>query len=362
MQRKGVGFEALYDMRAVRVLVDDVKDCYAALGLVHHLWTPMPKEFDDYIAQAQGNNYRSLHTAVIGPGGQAARGADPHARDAPACRARRRGALALQGRARAATAASTRRSRGCARCSTGRTRSATRASSPSSSGRELFEDTIYVLTPQGRVIDLPQGATPVDFAYHVHTELGHRCRGAKVDGAMVPLNTPLANGQQVEIVAAKQGGPSRDWLNPGLGYLHSHGARAKVRQWFNRQNHEDDVAQGRAVVEKELQRHGHDARSSSTSWPRGWASRKLDDFLAEVGRGEIGQQQLQNAIDALEPRAAAVAAEDRAAARCAASRAPARAAAASWSSASTSCSRCPRSAASPRRPIASSASSRAAGA
>src|SRR5205823_1675892 len=121
---------------------------------------------------------------------------------------------------------------------------------------ELFGDTIYVLTPQGRVIDLPKDATPIDFAYHVHTELGHRCRGAKVNGAMVPLDTQLENGQQVEIVAAKQGGPSRDWLNPALGYLKSQAARTKVRQWFTRQNLEMDIAQGRAMLEKELQRHG----------------------------------------------------------------------------------------------------------
>ena len=121
---------------------------------------------------------------------------------------------------------------------------------------ELFADSIYVLTPQGRVIDLPSGATPIDFAYHVHTDLGHRCRGAKVDGAIVPLNTPLQNGQQVEIIAAKQGGPSRDWLNPRSASSRASGARSKVRQWFNRQNHEADVAQGRAILEKELQRHG----------------------------------------------------------------------------------------------------------
>ena len=166
-----------------------------------------------------------------------------------------------------------------------------------------------MLTPQGRVIDLPKGATPIDFAYHVHTELGHRCRGAKVDGVMVPLNTPLANGQQVEILAAKQGGPSRDWLNPALGYVRSQGARAKIRQWYNRQHFDDAVAHGRGVVEKELQRHGM-TRLNLDKLAAQLGFEKANDFLAEVGRGEIGQRQLQNAIVALDPRAANVAASE----------------------------------------------------
>ena len=168
----------------------------------------------------------------------------------------------------------------------------------------LFEDTVYVLTPQGRVIDLPQDATPIDFAYHVHTDLGHRCRGAKVDGAMVPLNTPLKNGQQVEILAGKQGGPSRDWLNPALGFLKSAGARGKVRQWFNRQNHEASVAQGRAVVDRELQRHGMTGINLD-KLAQQFKFDKLDDFLAEVGRGEIGPRQLQTALRKEEPAPAA---------------------------------------------------------
>jgi len=171
----------------------------------------------------------------------------------------------------------------------------------------LFEDTIYVLTPQGRVIALTKGATPVDFAYHVHTELGHRCRGAKVDGVMVPLGTPLANGQQVEIVAAKHGGPSRDWLNPELGYARSTGARAKIRQWFNRQNFESAVAQGRSLVEKELRRQGMTALGLDRLAARfGFAS--ADDFLADVGRGEIRSGQLEQTVRALNPRAPAPAA------------------------------------------------------
>ncbi len=312
MKRKGYDFEAVYDVRAVRVLVDQVKDCYAALGLVHHLWSPIPKEFDDYIARPKSNHYRSLHTAVTGPEGKAVEvqirthemhqaselGVAAHWRYKEGSRGERSydekiawlrqilewkdqigdaGELAEQFR-------------------TG-----------------LFDDTIYVLTPQGRVIDLPKGSTPIDFAYHVHSELGHRCRGAKVDGAMVPLNTALANGQQVEILAAKQGGPSRDWLNPALGYVASHGARAKVRQWFNRQNLETAVAQGRAVVEKELQRLGMTRLGTTLSLEKLAARLGFDeagDFFAEVGRGEIGHRQLQGAITTLDPRTAVVQPEE----------------------------------------------------
>jgi GTP pyrophosphokinase len=166
----------------------------------------------------------------------------------------------------------------------------------------LFEDTIYVLTPQGKVIALNKGATPVDFAYHVHSELGHRCRGARVDGAMVPLNTPLANGQRVEIIAARQGGPSRDWLNLELGYARSQGARARIRQWFNRQNVETAVAQGRAVVDKELRRQGMTALSLDKLAAR-LGFEKPEDLLADVGRGEIRSRQLGEAVRSLDPRA-----------------------------------------------------------
>jgi GTP pyrophosphokinase len=158
-----------------------------------------------------------------------------------------------------------------------------------------FEDSVYVFTPQGRVIDLPTGATPVDFAYHVHSELGHRCRGARVDGEMVPLNTTLANGQTVEIVAAKTGGPSRDWLNPELGFLHSQRARAKVRQWFNNQNQKAAIAQGRQVVEKLLQRAGMTALALETLAAR-LGFQKLDELLVLVGRGEVTPRQVQGAM------------------------------------------------------------------
>lgn len=294
MQMKGIGFEGLYDVRAVRVLVGDIKDCYAVLGIVHSLWSPLPKEFDDYIAKPKANNYRSLHTAVIGPEGKSVevqirthemhqhseRGVAAHWQYKEGGRADRgyqekiawlRQVLEWKDEVRDA----------------GELAEQFRT--------ELFEDSVYVLTPQGRVIDLPRGSTPVDFAYHVHTELGHHCRGARVDGVMVPLNTPLANGQQVEIVAAKQGGPSRDWLNPQLGFLKSQGARSKVRQWFNRQNLESDMAQGRAQLERELQRRGQTKINLEQLAARMGFDR-LGDLLSGLGRGEIGPKTLDDAL------------------------------------------------------------------
>lgn len=294
MRRKDIGIEAVHDIRAVRVLVRDLKDCYAALGVVHHLWSPLPKEFDDYIAKPKSNMYRSLHTAVIGPEAKAVevqiRTHDMHHHSELGVAAHWR------------YKEERRHERGYDEKIAWLRQVLEWKDEVGETGElaqqfkaELFADTIYVLTPQGRVIDLPTGSTPVDFAYHVHTELGHRCRGAKVDGAMVPLNTALQNGQRVEILAAKQGGPSRDWLTPGLGYIRSPGARAKVRQWFNRQNLEADLAHGRALLEKELHRHGRSALNlDRLAGDLGYE--RLDDLLVDMARGAVGPKQLQEAL------------------------------------------------------------------
>jgi GTP pyrophosphokinase len=242
MQAKRLDFESLNDVRAVRVLVRDVKDCYAALGVVHNLWTPIPGEFDDYIAKPKSNQYRSLHTAVIGPEDKALevqiRTHEMHQHSELG--------VAAHWRYKEGTRADQRHDRkiGWLRQILewkGETVHPNELAERFRSG--LFEDTIYVLTPQDRVIALAKGSTPVDFAYQVHTELGHQCRGAKVDGAMVPLNTPLATGQYVEILAGRPGGPSRDWLNPALGYVRTAHARAKIRNWLNRQRPDADTTQ-----------------------------------------------------------------------------------------------------------------------
>jgi GTP pyrophosphokinase len=315
MRRKQGGIDQIYDIRAVRILVDSVKDCYAALGIVHHLWTPLPKEFDDYIAKPKSNDYRSLHTAVSGPedkplevqirtwemhqhseygvaahwrykeGGGAPARHDPQFNDRIAWL---RQILDWKD----------------AVASTSELLTAFKSS--------LFTDSIYVLTPQGKVIDLPRGATPVDFAYAVHTSLGHRCRGARVDGQMVPLNYVLRSGQQVDIVTTKQGGPSRDWLNPDLGYVHSHRARTKVRQWFKAQQLEQTLAQGRAMVERDLARLGQTAvKLDAVAAKAGYA--KLDELLAAYARDDINSKQVQAAILAVAQPAHAEAAPGEAA-------------------------------------------------
>ena len=298
MRRKQAGIESLYDIRAVRILVDSVRDCYTALGLVHHLWTPLAREFDDYIAKPKANNYRSLHTAVIGPGDKPLevqiRTWEMHQHSEYGVAAHWR---YKEGGGRGARHDPTFDDKIAWLRQVLDWKDAVADSGDwlSAFKESLFTDSIYVLTPQGKVIDLPRGATPVDFAYAVHTGLGHRCRGAKVDGQMVPLNFRLANGQQVEIVAAKQGGPSRDWLNAELGYVHGNRARAKVRQWFKAQQHEATVAQGRALVERELARLGQTAlKLDAVAAKAGFD--KADDFFAAFARDDINSRQVQTAI------------------------------------------------------------------
>ncbi len=311
MQRKQAGIESLYDIRAVRILVDSVKDCYAVLGLVHHRWTPLAREFDDYIARPKANDYRSLHTAVIGPEGKPLevqiRTREMHQHSEYG--------VAAHWRYKEGGGAASRHDPGFdekiawLRQVLAWKDSVADAGDGLAAFREtVFTDAIYVMTPQGKVIDLPAGATPVDFAYAVHTGLGHRCRGAKVDGQMVPLNYRLSNGQRVEIVAVREGGPSRDWLNADLGYVHSSRARAKVRQWFKAQQLAETVDKGRALVERELARGGHTLlKLDAVAAKAGFA--RLDDFFAAFAREEINSRQVQNAIQTLvHPQAPAPAA------------------------------------------------------
>ncbi|SET11570.1 GTP pyrophosphokinase [Nitrosospira multiformis] len=290
MKRKGVNFKEIQDTRAVRILVDEIRDCYAALGLVHNLWMPIPKEFDDYIAKPKGNDYRSLHTAVIGPEDKVV---EVQIRTHEMHRHSEMG-VAAHWRYKEGAKRDARYEEKIAWL-----RQILEWKNDVEDAGELaehfkvalFEDSVYVLTPQGKVIALPKGATPVDFAYHVHSDLGHRCRGAKVDGIMVPLDYPLQNAQRVEIISIKQGGPSRDWLNPGLGYIRSQRARAKVRQWFSSEMRTASLTQARALVEKELQRHGMTAMSLDKLAVE-FKFARLDSFLAAVARGDINARQL----------------------------------------------------------------------
>lgn len=300
MRAKHLDFSQVYDIRALRIIVDEVKDCYAALGLVHQLWQPVNGEFDDYIVQPKGNNYRSLHTAVLADDGRSlevqirTREMHEHAELG----------VAAHWRYKEAGAPTLADSEYDEKIALLRSLLSWRDEvTDSNQWVERFkqaslDDTIYVLTPQGRVVDLPRGATPLDFAYRLHTDLGHRCRGAKVDGQLVPLNRPLLNGQRVEVVAAKSGGPSRDWLNPSQGYIATAGARRKVRQWFTAQDEAETLAQGRAFVLKEIQREGG-AKASPASLDE--LAHKLGFKNAEImfrvaGHGELGQRAIQIAL------------------------------------------------------------------
>ena len=294
MQSKGVGLEDLADVRAVRILVNDVNECYAVLGLVHDLWTPVPREFDDYIARPKANDYRSLHTAVVGPEGKVLevqiRTHEMHQHAELGVAAHWRYKEAVRG-----DDAFDDRIAWLRRILDWRDELADAGELAEYFKTELFQDSVYVVTPQGRVIDLPRGATPVDFAYHLHSELGHRCRGAKVNGQIVPLTYALSNGQRVEIITARKGGPSRDWLNPALGYLKSNRARAKVRQWFNSQQLEEATTHGRAVLERELYRLGKTRQNLEELAARlNFAS--VEELFAAFGRAQVTPRQLQSAL------------------------------------------------------------------
>jgi GTP pyrophosphokinase len=294
-----MGFSELYDVRAVRILVDDsridgIRGCYTALGLVHELWTPITSEYDDYIAHPKSNNYRSLHTAVIGPRGLALevqiRTREMHQHSELGVAAHWRYKEGIKSNTLFdEKIAWLRQILEWKEDLTGK------GDLQEQFRNELFHDQVYVLTPQGKVIALPKDATPVEFAYTLHTDLGHRTRGAKVDGSIVPLNYKLQNGQRVEILTVKQGGPSRDWINPSLGFLQSSRIRAKVRAWFKSQNLVESVAQGRTQRDRELHRLGVTAINQEKLAQR-LHFNKLEDFLAAIGRNEITQRRIATAI------------------------------------------------------------------
>ena len=250
MQRKNKRLEEIFDVRAVRILVDSIADCYAALGVVHNIWAYLPGEFDDYIANPKDNDYQSLHTALIGPEGQSI---EVQIRTHEMHRHAELGVAAHWrykegGSAKAAFDRKIRMLR--------------QLLEPAGSDGDLldqirddvFEDRVYAISPKGDVVEMPAGATPLDFAYHVHTQVGHRCRGAKVNGRIVPLTYQVQNGDRVEIITGKQPQPSRDWLSPQLGYLAATRSRSKVRNWFRQRDRDLNRRQGREIYDRELSR------------------------------------------------------------------------------------------------------------
>jgi GTP pyrophosphokinase len=303
MQAKGLAFDELFDVRALRVIVDEVAQCYQVLSLVHARFTPISAEYDDYIARPKPNGYRSLHTVVRDDGGRPLE---------IQIRTRQMHELAELGVAAHWRYKEQRDARGKAVASADDERVAWLRQllawrrdvelPDGEAAQAAADDRIYVLTPQARVVELPTGATAIDFAYHLHTELGHRCRGAKVDGAMVPLSTPLATGQTVEVIAAKSGGPSRDWLNPELGYLASARSRAKVRAWFNALETEQAVAAGREIVDKELARLGRTAvKLEDLARRLGFTS--VDELCVAATKEEFSLRSIEQALTEAVPTA-----------------------------------------------------------
>ncbi|MBU3739018.1 MAG: bifunctional (p)ppGpp synthetase/guanosine-3',5'-bis(diphosphate) 3'-pyrophosphohydrolase [Rhodoferax sp.] len=305
MRGKSLGFDQVYDLLALRVVVADVPGCYAALAWVHSRFTPVAGEFDDYIARPKGNGYRSLHTIVRDEQGHPieiqirTQAMHDHAEHGVAAHWAYKEA-GVKGYAGVSASSAY-----DAKIAVLRQLLAWERDLSGTASAGVLEDRIYVLTPDAAIVELPQGGTPVDFAYSLHTSLGHRCRGARVDGVMVPLNTPLKNGQTVEITSAREGGPSRDWLNPDLGYLASHRARAKVRAWFNALALSETVARGREAVEKLLQREGRTAlRLDDLATQLGFET--AEPLFVAVGKDEFSLRAIENL---LHPPGQAVSAE-----------------------------------------------------
>jgi guanosine-3',5'-bis(diphosphate) 3'-pyrophosphohydrolase len=286
MMEKGKTFEMVRDVRGVRLLVPDLPSCYAALGIIHSHWPPIPGEFDDYIAAPKNNNYQSLHTAVIYDDGHP---------------------LEVQIRthemhqhAELGIAAHWRYKEG-ARRDQKYEQQILRLRSMMDWGKDvedaqefidsmksdvLKEERVYVFTPKGDIIDLPSGSTPIDFAYHVHTDIGHRCRGAKVDGKLVPLDYALKGGQRVEILTSKQGGPSRDWLNASLNMIKTQRTASKIRLWFKKQDREQNLSQGRQMLEREFHRLGL-GEVNLEALARKLDYKSPDDMFVDLGCGDI---------------------------------------------------------------------------
>ena len=311
MQRKQLPFDQIYDVRAVRVIVHTVPQCYLVLGVVHNLWRPIAGEFDDYIAAPKDNFYQSLHTAVLDKQGKTLeiqiRTWDMHEHAEYGIAAHWRYKEGGNNRDEDFE----RRVNYLRRLMEFGPEVEDAEDFVDTMKSEFFQDRVYAFTPKGDIIDLPVGSTPIDFAYHIHTEIGHRCRGAKVHGRLVSLNYNLKTSDQVEILTSKRGGPSLDWLNPNLGYVKTTRARSKIRYWFRKQNREKHIVSGREVLERELKRLGLLDTATYESVSRLFDYDKLDDFLAAVGAGDINSSQIANRILEMERHAQEKQREDR---------------------------------------------------
>lgn len=305
MQRKAVSFDQIYDALALRVLVDSPEHCYAALGIVHSIWRPMPGEFDDYIANPKNNMYRSLHTSVLSH--RSGRPMEIQIRTREMHREAEFG-IAAHWQYKEQANSTDRYMNNKISMMRHWMRQVMEWRNDVTDAEEfvtgvktdLFKEHVFVFTPRGDIIDLPKGSTPIDFAYAIHTELGNRCRGASVNGKLVPLDTKLQNSDQVEIISAKRGGPSRDWLNPSLEYVATQRARSKIRGWLRKQNRDENIHRGRQTLERELRRLSSTISFDDLS--KLFNIDKVDDFLAAIGFGDINSQQIAQKLIEQEQR------------------------------------------------------------
>ncbi|MEM8547589.1 MAG: TGS domain-containing protein, partial [Pseudomonadota bacterium] len=296
MCRKKVSLESLFDVRAVRILVDSLTDCYTALGIVHNCWPYIREEFDDYIANPKGNNYRSLHTAVLGPRGHALeiqiRTHDMHSEAELGVAAHWR-----YKEGGPSNVAFEQKIKWLRQLLDSETPSAD-ADILESLSEGVFSDRVYAITPRGDIVDLPAGATPLDFAYQVHTQIGHRCRGARINGRIVTLTQPISNGDRVEIITGKEPQPSRDWLSPRAGFLVSARNRTKVRSWFRQQDRDVNRKQGREHLDRELQRVGiRDLPMAQLATKLGFPD--VDELCIALGAGDLTTAAVFNAAQQL---------------------------------------------------------------
>lgn len=320
MERKGVGFDQIYDVHALRVILHTDRDgsgqdksrkqrdqearslCYQVLGAVHSLWQPIPQEFDDYIAAPKPNGYKSLHTAVLDEDGQTL---EVQIRTDEMNKQAELGIAAhwAYKEDNGSPSASDVRRIHWFRQLVQNLRDADESDGDSEIvQKEFLDERIYVFTPRGDVIDLPAGSTPIDFAYQIHTEVGHRCRGARVNGKMVSLDYKLQPGERVDIITASRGGPSRDWMNENLDYTGSARTRSKIRQWFRQQEKEQNIEHGRDVVERELKRLGLEDVYTVEDIAQALRFEEIDQFLAKVGFGDIQSAQIGGAIASLQQK------------------------------------------------------------
>ncbi|MCS3457223.1 GTP pyrophosphokinase [Aeromonas sp. BIGb0405] len=298
MQKKHLEFNELFDVRAVRVVTKRLQDCYAALGIVHTHFHHIPREFDDYVANPKPNGYQSIHTVVVGNEGKAVEiqiRTDQMHQDAEL------GVAAhwryKEGAQVAKTTTFEDKIEWLRKLLAWQEDLSESGSLLEDLRSQVFEDRVYVFTPKGDVIDLPAGATPLDFAYHVHSMIGHRCIGTKIDGRIVPFTYTLQTGDQVEVITQKEPNPSRDWMNPNAGFLRSSRARAKVATWFRKLDRDKNVAAGKELLDKELDRHNLTLSKVDKQALERFNAEELDDLLAGIGSGDIRINQLLNYLD-----------------------------------------------------------------